>query len=546
MSAELVGRGLRALWAPWIVLVGLAVPSAHAQTASSIVGTVRDGSGGALVGVTVEVSSPALIERSKVAVTGADGTYRVVDLRPGDYEVTLRAGRLPARAQAERVPERRLHGDGGRRPRGRTHRRGSHGHGRSAADRHPLGHFGAAASAGAARGHPGRAHPERRGAGDSGRDVVAAGRRRLGDGPDQQHLDPRIAGARSRVEHRRPQHDGEHRRRRRLRPVSEPGRLPGSRRADPRAAGRDRRRRRQRQPRLEGRRQHATAATLFTTYTRQIAPEPQRQRRTGGARPRGAERDRHVLRPERRHRRPDRDRQAVVLRQRPAVPHQSARGQHLQPRQDAGARRERDLERHRQADLADQPEATGCRRSSTTATRCASIAGRRRSSTSSSRPRRAATRRSAARWPTSSWPRRCARTCCSNPASRWYYVPWSLDYQPDLDPAAFPRNDLDGLDADRRLRAVDDAGLAGAAHLERRRVLPAVVARRAPDQGRRCSSSTRPTSRTTTRSATATSSPATATASPTRCSSTTRRSGPASTSSSWRSSSRIRGRSRSA
>jgi len=89
MSAGLVGRGLRALVAPWVVLVGLAVSSASAQTASSIVGTVRDGSGGALIGVTVEVSSPALIERAKVTVTGSDGTYRVVDLRPGDYEVSF-------------------------------------------------------------------------------------------------------------------------------------------------------------------------------------------------------------------------------------------------------------------------------------------------------------------------------------------------------------------------------------------------------------------------------------------------------------------------
>lgn len=89
MLAGIVSRGLRAAVVLSAVLGGLAVPRAHAQTASSIVGTVRDESGGALVGVTVEVTSPALIERVKTTVTAADGTYRVVDLRPGDYAVSF-------------------------------------------------------------------------------------------------------------------------------------------------------------------------------------------------------------------------------------------------------------------------------------------------------------------------------------------------------------------------------------------------------------------------------------------------------------------------
>ena len=56
---------------------------------SSITGVVRDSSGGVLPGVTVEASSPALIEGSKSAVTDASGLYRVVDLRPGPYTVTF-------------------------------------------------------------------------------------------------------------------------------------------------------------------------------------------------------------------------------------------------------------------------------------------------------------------------------------------------------------------------------------------------------------------------------------------------------------------------
>ena len=40
-------------------------------------------------GVTVEAASPALIEKVRSAVTDADGVYRLVDLRPGDYTVTF-------------------------------------------------------------------------------------------------------------------------------------------------------------------------------------------------------------------------------------------------------------------------------------------------------------------------------------------------------------------------------------------------------------------------------------------------------------------------
>jgi Carboxypeptidase regulatory-like domain len=68
-------------------LLILAPAAVFAQ--SSITGVVRDTSGGVLPGVTVEASSPALIEGSKSAVTDANGIYRVVDLRPGPYVVTF-------------------------------------------------------------------------------------------------------------------------------------------------------------------------------------------------------------------------------------------------------------------------------------------------------------------------------------------------------------------------------------------------------------------------------------------------------------------------
>jgi hypothetical protein len=56
---------------------------------SSIAGVVRDTSGAVLPGVTVEASSPALIEKVRSAVTNSAGQYRIVELRPGMYTVTF-------------------------------------------------------------------------------------------------------------------------------------------------------------------------------------------------------------------------------------------------------------------------------------------------------------------------------------------------------------------------------------------------------------------------------------------------------------------------
>src|SRR5687768_15287107 len=70
------------------LLLGVARAGA-AQSAAAVVGAVTDESGAALPGVTVQISSPALIERVRTAVTSADGRYQVVDLRPGEYTVTF-------------------------------------------------------------------------------------------------------------------------------------------------------------------------------------------------------------------------------------------------------------------------------------------------------------------------------------------------------------------------------------------------------------------------------------------------------------------------
>ena len=60
-----------------------------AQSLGTIAGTVSDVSGARLPGVTVEVSSPALIEKTHTAVTNGAGQYTVVNLPVGTYTVTF-------------------------------------------------------------------------------------------------------------------------------------------------------------------------------------------------------------------------------------------------------------------------------------------------------------------------------------------------------------------------------------------------------------------------------------------------------------------------
>src|SRR5262245_63624574 len=60
-----------------------------AQGSASVAGVVVDTSGAVLPGVTVEASSPALIERARSAVTDAAGQYKIVSLPPGVYTVSF-------------------------------------------------------------------------------------------------------------------------------------------------------------------------------------------------------------------------------------------------------------------------------------------------------------------------------------------------------------------------------------------------------------------------------------------------------------------------
>ena len=72
-----------------LTLVCVLLLPATALAQASLTGTVRDGSGGVLPGVTVETSSPVLIEKTRSAVTDGTGQWRIVDLRPGTYSLTF-------------------------------------------------------------------------------------------------------------------------------------------------------------------------------------------------------------------------------------------------------------------------------------------------------------------------------------------------------------------------------------------------------------------------------------------------------------------------
>ena len=70
-------------------LLLLAMVPAVALAQASITGVVRDTSGAVLPGVTVEASSPVIIEKVRSATTDGTGRFIIPDLRPGTYRVTF-------------------------------------------------------------------------------------------------------------------------------------------------------------------------------------------------------------------------------------------------------------------------------------------------------------------------------------------------------------------------------------------------------------------------------------------------------------------------
>src|SRR5262245_18080328 len=72
-----------------VFILALVAAPAAALAQATIAGVVRDASGAVLPGVTVEASSPVLIEKVRTAVTDGSGQYRIIDLRPGVYSVAF-------------------------------------------------------------------------------------------------------------------------------------------------------------------------------------------------------------------------------------------------------------------------------------------------------------------------------------------------------------------------------------------------------------------------------------------------------------------------
>jgi hypothetical protein len=77
-------------WLVFLLVIGLVPTAVSAQgVRASVTGVVKDTSGAVLPGVTVEVASPVLIEKTRSGVSDGSGQYRVVDLPPGTYTVTF-------------------------------------------------------------------------------------------------------------------------------------------------------------------------------------------------------------------------------------------------------------------------------------------------------------------------------------------------------------------------------------------------------------------------------------------------------------------------
>jgi Carboxypeptidase regulatory-like domain len=76
--------------ARYFLLFGLvAVVPRVAAAQATLAGEVKDPTGAALPGVTVEAANPALIEKVRTAVTDGSGRYRLESLPPGGYTVTF-------------------------------------------------------------------------------------------------------------------------------------------------------------------------------------------------------------------------------------------------------------------------------------------------------------------------------------------------------------------------------------------------------------------------------------------------------------------------
>src|ERR1043166_2208611 len=87
-----------------LTLVMTAAGAAVAQTGSAIAGVVTDAQGLRLPGVTVEASSPALIEKVRVVTTDEQGAYKITALRAGIYTVRSEERRVGQECRSRWAP----------------------------------------------------------------------------------------------------------------------------------------------------------------------------------------------------------------------------------------------------------------------------------------------------------------------------------------------------------------------------------------------------------------------------------------------------------
>ena len=71
----------------FFLALALGTSVAFAQAPGGLRGTIKDTQGGLLPGVTVTAASPDALAPA-VAITAADGTYRLINLAPGTYTIT--------------------------------------------------------------------------------------------------------------------------------------------------------------------------------------------------------------------------------------------------------------------------------------------------------------------------------------------------------------------------------------------------------------------------------------------------------------------------
>ena len=315
-----------------VLLCSVLLPAATAaQPASGVAGVVRDTSGAILPGVTVEASSPALIERVRTVSTDVQGRYNIVGLVPGVYSVTFTlpgfstfkrdgielAANFTATVNAEspgRRPRRDNHGVRAEPGRGRAERDAAKpDHARGA------GHRADQSDARGVRGADARRHHGGDGAGrrrQQGRNLRPA--------PDPRHPRARQQDAARRLRNQRLQRTG-------VRPEPGGGRRglgrPGERNG--RSAGA----RRLRQLRPARRRQPAARHAVLDLDRQRLSERAQAHRRTDGARSACARRiSGKVIEDLGRQRRPWRSaaaRPLVVLSRRPLVGQREHGGQRL-------------------------------------------------------------------------------------------------------------------------------------------------------------------------------------------------------------------------